>query len=189
MQQQPAAVAQLSCALCLHPVCVILVGALLHLTVGLLAVLRTCCCLQALEQNYITFKALSLGHQQQQQQQAASGSIAALGGSDPQPAAAAAMDVSDAEDDDSDDDAGDMCLGSSGMAVDGEEAAAAAAAAGSNGGSSGRRGKSKVSPEFKELVMNVLIQNGFEQMRPAKMTQEDFLKLLADFNAAGIHFS
>jgi 18S rRNA (adenine1779-N6/adenine1780-N6)-dimethyltransferase len=147
---------------------------------------HNCCCTQALEQNYITFKALSLGQQQQQQQQAAAGSIAALGGSDPQPAAAA-MDVSDAEDDDSGDEAGDMCLGSSGMAVDGGEAAAAAA--GSSGGSSGRRGKSKVSPEFKELVMNVLIQNGFEQMRPAKMTQEDFLKLLADFNAAGIHFS
>eukprot|EP00775_Hariotina_reticulata_P011210 gene11210-11360_t len=29
----------------------------------------------------------------------------------------------------------------------------------------------------------------FDQMRPAKMTQDDFLKLLADFNAAGIHFS
>jgi 18S rRNA (adenine1779-N6/adenine1780-N6)-dimethyltransferase len=96
------------------------------------------------------------------------------------------MDVSDAEDESSDEEA-DMGLGSSGMAVDGVESAAAAAAAAATAG--GRRGKGKVSPEFKELVLSVLIQNGFEQMRPAKMTQEDFLKLLADFNAAGIHFS
>lgn len=146
---------------------------------------------QALEQNYITFKALSLGAGQQQQQggaaAAAPASIAALGGAESsQPAAAAAMDVSDAEDDgsDDDDDDGDAV----GMAVDGADEAAAAAAGGSSG-AGGRRGKSKVSPEFKELVMGVLTSNGFEQMRPAKMTQEDFLKLLADFNAAGIHFS
>lgn len=141
-------------------------------------------CTQALEQNYITFQALSKGAGQQQQLPGAAASIAALGGSDA-PAAAAAMDVSDAEDESSDEEA-DMGLGSSGMAVDGDESAAAAAAAATAGG---RRGKGKVSPEFKELVLSVLIQNGFEQMRPAKMTQEDFLKLLADFNAAGIHFS
>jgi 18S rRNA (adenine1779-N6/adenine1780-N6)-dimethyltransferase len=138
---------------------------------------------QALEQNYITFQALSKGAGQQQQQPGAAASIAALGGSDA-PAAAAAMDVSDAEDESSDEEA-DMGLGSGGMAVDGDESAAAAAAA----AAVKRRGKGKVSPEFKELVMSVLIDNGFEQMRPAKMTQEDFLKLLADFNAAGIHFS
>lgn len=49
--------------------------------------------------------------------------------------------------------------------------------------------RSKASPEFKDLVMKVLIDNGFDQMRPAKMTQDDFLRLLAAFNAAGIHFS
>lgn len=80
------------------------------------------------------------------------------------------MDVSDDEDDEDD-----------GMAVDDGAAAAGATPA--------RRSKSKVSPEFKELVLGVLIRGGFEQMRPSKMTQEDFLKLLADFNAAGIHFS
>lgn len=69
------------------------------------------------------------------------------------------------------------------MAVDGDEAAAAA------GPGLVRKGKGKVSPEFKELVMSVLLKGGYEQMRPAKMTQDDFLKLLAEFNAAGIHFS
>lgn len=68
------------------------------------------------------------------------------------------------------------------MAVDGEAEAAA-------GPALVRKGKGKVSAEFKELVMSVLQKGGYEQMRPAKMTQDDFLKLLADFNAAGIHFS
>jgi 18S rRNA (adenine1779-N6/adenine1780-N6)-dimethyltransferase len=134
--------------------------------------------LQALEQNYITFKALSLGAGQQQQQPAPA-SIAALGSS----SEPAGMDVSD--DDDEDDAA---AAGASSMAVDGMDTdnAAAAAAAAAPGG---RKGKGKVSAEFKEIVMSVLTAGGFDQMRPAKMTQEDFLKLLADFNAAGIHFS
>jgi 18S rRNA (adenine1779-N6/adenine1780-N6)-dimethyltransferase len=134
--------------------------------------------LQALEQNYITFKALSLGAGQQQQQQPAPASIAALGSS----SEPAGMDMSDDEDDD---EAAAAAGGSSSMAVDGmdTDAAAAPAAAG------GRKGKGKVSAEFKDLVMSVLTAGGFDQMRPAKMSQEDFLKLLADFNAAGIHFS
>lgn len=58
--------------------------------------------LQALEQNYITFKALSMGAGSggQQQQQQSDASIAALGGSE---AAAAAMEISDGEDSDGDD--------------------------------------------------------------------------------------
>lgn len=69
------------------------------------------------------------------------------------------------------------------MAIDGEDAAKTA--------TPGliKKSKGKVSAEFKELVMSVLQKGGFEQMRPAKMTQDDFLKLLADFNAVGIHFS
>jgi 18S rRNA (adenine1779-N6/adenine1780-N6)-dimethyltransferase len=132
--------------------------------------------LQALEQNYITFKALSLGAGQQQQQPAPA-SIAALGSS----SEPAGMDVSD--DDDEDEAA---AAGASSMAVDSMDTDSAAAAAAAPGG---RKGKGKVSAEFKEIVMAVLTAGGFDQMRPAKMTQEDFLKLLADFNAAGIHFS
>lgn len=140
------------------------------------AAFRTSRTLQALEQNYITFKALSLGAGQQQQQPAVA-SIAALGSS----SEPAGMDVSDDEDDD---DEAAAAGGSSSMAVDGMDADAAAVQA-----PGARRTKGKVSPEFKELVMRVLTAGGFDQMRPAKMTQEDFLKLLADFNAADIHFS
>jgi 18S rRNA (adenine1779-N6/adenine1780-N6)-dimethyltransferase len=133
--------------------------------------------LQALEQNYITFKALSLGAgQQQQQQQPAAASIAALGSS----SEPAGMDMSDEEDEEEE---AAAAAGGSSMAVDSMDTDTAAAAGG------GRKGKGKVSAEFKEKVMAVLTAGGFDQMRPAKMSQEDFLKLLADFNAAGIHFS
>jgi 18S rRNA (adenine1779-N6/adenine1780-N6)-dimethyltransferase len=47
----------------------------------------------------------------------------------------------------------------------------------------------RASPEFKALVERVLASGGFESRRPAKMTQEDFLRLLAAFNGAGIHFA
>ena len=130
--------------------------------------------MQALEDNYRTYKALQLGNPSQQQEQEQS--IAALG------TALAAMDTNEAEEEDSDDE--DMEEGPSGMAIDG-----AAAAGGGGSSSSGRRSKGKVSAEFKELVMKVLVEGGFEQQRPAKMTQEDFLRLLAAFNAAEIHFS
>ncbi|KAF8057751.1 DIM1A [Scenedesmus sp. PABB004] len=126
------------------------------------AAFRTGRTLQALEQNYVT---------------GGGSCIAALGAAEP--AAPAAMEVSDDGDDDGDDDDGGGSDGGEGMAVDGGGAAAAPA----------RRSRAKVSPEFKALVMRVLTAGGFEAMRPAKMTQDDFLKLLADFNAAGIHFS
>jgi 18S rRNA (adenine1779-N6/adenine1780-N6)-dimethyltransferase len=45
-----------------------------------------------------------------------------------------------------------------------------------------------VSPEFKELVVGVLEKAGYDQARSAKLAQEDFLALLAAFNAAGVHF-
>jgi 18S rRNA (adenine1779-N6/adenine1780-N6)-dimethyltransferase len=132
-----------------------------------------------LEDNYRTYKALQLGNpgQPQQQQQEQEQSIEALG------AALAAMDTNEAEGDDDSDEDEDMGEGTSGMAIDGVAGGAA------GGGGSGRRSKGKVSAEFKELVMKVLTEGGFEQQRPAKMTQEDFLRLLAAFNAAGIHFS
>lgn len=38
-------------------------------------------------------------------------------------------------------------------------------------------------------VLGILQQNGFEDARVAKMGQDDILRLLACFNAAGIHFA
>lgn len=49
--------------------------------------------------------------------------------------------------------------------------------------------KGKVSEEFKALVLKVLQESGFEEQRAAKMTQDQFMSLLAAFNKAGIHFS
>ena len=48
--------------------------------------------------------------------------------------------------------------------------------------------KGKVSEEFKEMVMRVLVDSGYEEQRAAKMNQDQFLALLAAFNKAGIHF-
>jgi hypothetical protein len=38
-------------------------------------------------------------------------------------------------------------------------------------------------------VLGILQQNDFEDARVAKMGQDDILRLLACFNAAGIHFA
>jgi 18S rRNA (adenine1779-N6/adenine1780-N6)-dimethyltransferase len=59
---------------------------------------------------------------------------------------------------------------------------------GAGGGGGGRR-RGKVSPEFKDLVQRVLVDGGFDQMRASKMSQEEFIRMLACFNAVGIHFS
>ena len=37
--------------------------------------------------------------------------------------------------------------------------------------------------------MGVLAGGGFEDARSAKLAQDDFLRLLAAFNRAGIHFA
>lgn len=71
------------------------------------------------------------------------------------------------------------------MALDGAGPSGAGASGG--GGGNGRRGK--VSPEFKSKVEQLLEANGFDTLRSSKMAQEDFLRLLATFNAAGIHFA
>lgn len=51
------------------------------------------------------------------------------------------------------------------------------------------RGKGKYSEEFKDKVVKLLEGMGFLDRRAAKMTQDDFLALLAAFNQAGIHFA
>ena len=38
-------------------------------------------------------------------------------------------------------------------------------------------------------VLEVLQRHGFSERRAAKMSQDDFLGLLAAFNQAGIHFT
>lgn len=52
-----------------------------------------------------------------------------------------------------------------------------------------RSKKNQYSEGFKELVMGILQQMGFEDRRSAKMTLDDFLLLLAKFNEKGVHFS
>ena len=59
---------------------------------------------------------------------------------------------------------------------------------GQQAGGSVRRRRGKASEGFKEQVVEVLEKNGFLERRAAKMSQDDFLHLLAVFNQAGIHF-
>jgi 18S rRNA (adenine1779-N6/adenine1780-N6)-dimethyltransferase len=61
------------------------------------------------------------------------------------------------------------------MDVDGNGAADAAGDASKDG--------------VRRLVEEVLASNSFEQMRASKMSQDDFLLLLATFNEKGIHFA
>ena len=41
----------------------------------------------------------------------------------------------------------------------------------------------------RRIVEEVLATNSFEQMRSSKMSQDDFLLLLATFNEKGVHFA
>lgn len=43
--------------------------------------------------------------------------------------------------------------------------------------------------KFKELALQVLKTNDFEDKRSSKLQQDDFLRLLAVFNEQGIHFA
>ncbi len=42
--------------------------------------------------------------------------------------------------------------------------------------------------KFKDYVLGVLREGDFNEKRSSKLDQDDFLELLARFNAAGIHF-
>ena len=44
-------------------------------------------------------------------------------------------------------------------------------------------------PVMKDIIEEVLTEQEFSDKRAAKMDQDDFLRLLAAFNAKGIHFS
>lgn len=52
-----------------------------------------------------------------------------------------------------------------------------------------KKKKGKASEEFKNKVMKILENGNFAEMRASKMSQDDFLRLLADFNQAGVHFA
>jgi len=139
------------------------------------AIFRQGSSLAALEANYRTAAALTLG--------AAAGGGAAAGAAAPRGieslGAAAPMDVSDDE------------AGGSGDDEEWDEPMGGAGASGSGapGLPGPRPGRGKASPEFKALVVGVLTSQGFDQMRSAKMRQEEFMALLAAFNAAGVHFT
>ena len=45
------------------------------------------------------------------------------------------------------------------------------------------------SEAFKARVISVLEENQLDQARSSKLCQDDFLRLLALFNAAGVHFA
>lgn len=48
---------------------------------------------------------------------------------------------------------------------------------------------STIPSTFKDKGLAVLKEHDYEDKRSSKLTQEDFLKLLAVFNKAGFHFS
>eukprot|EP00850_Spirogloea_muscicola_P001340 SM000005S17137 [mRNA] locus=s5:343667:346302:- [translate_table: standard] len=51
------------------------------------------------------------------------------------------------------------------------------------GGSAGGRS------HYRDMALSVLREGGFEEKRTSKLSQDDFLRLLASFNEAGIHFA
>lgn len=53
----------------------------------------------------------------------------------------------------------------------------------------GNKRRARASDEFKARVEAVLAACGAADTRAAKMTQDDFMRVLAAFNAAGIHFA
>ena len=52
-----------------------------------------------------------------------------------------------------------------------------------------RKKRGKASDEFKAKVLRILEKNDFAEKRASKMSQDDFMQLLADFNEQGVHFA
>ena len=73
--------------------------------------------------------------------------------------------------------------------VPGDEDGAGAAMAVDGGARTGNKRRARASDEFKARVEAVLAASGAADTRAAKMTQDDFMGVLAAFNAAGIHFT
>ena len=97
-------------------------------------------------------------------------------------ASAAAAEISKMAVDGDDDDEAESD-GDDGMDVDEDEDGAAA------GQPAARRRRGKATEAFKEKVLDVLDSGGFQERRASKMSQDEFLQLLAAFNSAGIHFA
>lgn len=57
------------------------------------------------------------------------------------------------------------------------------------GAAPGRRRRGRATEGFKAKIMGVLNGVGFAERRAAKMSQDEFLQLLAAFNAEGVHFA
>lgn len=51
------------------------------------------------------------------------------------------------------------------------------------------RKKGKCSEGFKQLVESILQEHEFASLRSAKLSLDEFLRLLAAFNEKGIHFA
>jgi 18S rRNA (adenine1779-N6/adenine1780-N6)-dimethyltransferase len=49
--------------------------------------------------------------------------------------------------------------------------------------------KPAASAQVKEVILKILEQTDLSDKRSSKLTQDDFLKLLATFNQAGFHFT
>ena len=58
-----------------------------------------------------------------------------------------------------------------------------------NDASSGASPTMSAKEHARQIVEEVLATNAFEQMRSSKMSQDDFLLLLATFNEKGVHFA
>ncbi|GLI60554.1 hypothetical protein VaNZ11_002712 [Volvox africanus] len=135
------------------------------------AIFRQANALQTLEENYRVYQALQ-GAGSANAVGGAAG-IRNLGGDEAMDHDGGDADIDMEDNDDDDDDA---------MTMDGDPSARSK-------GFGGRKGGGRVSPEFRELVLKVLTDNGMDTNRSSKMSQEEFLQLLALFNAAGIHFT
>lgn len=138
------------------------------------AIFRQASTLYALEQNYLLSSALSRTVDGAPMD--ISAAVAAMAVDDgPGPAAAHGGDEDDDDGDDGDEE---------GMDDDMDEGAGARGA----GQPKKSRKRGRCSEEFKQRVLDVLKQGGFDDWRGAKLGQDDFLALLAAFNRAGIHF-
>lgn len=140
------------------------------------AIFRQNSTLQLLETNYKTAQALKVG--------TATG-VGAAAAAPPPPGAGSAAAAGDA-----------LQLPSSMMDMDdgavGQEDAAAEGGMDIDGeaGSSMKGSKGgRYSEGFKVKVLGLLESSGYSEKRASKLGQDDFLALLATFNAAGIHFS
>ena len=118
--------------------------------------------LELIEANYKTYAALKVGGQQKMLSAATMGKKKKKKGG-------ARVGLGDDE--------GDVAMGEAGPG------------AGGAGGEDAARRATATKEGVRALVEEVLASNAFEQMRASKMSQDDFMLLLATFNEKGIHFA